>query len=174
MIWGYARKSRPTQNIERQIRNIKAAYPEAIIVQEAYTGTTMSRPEWNKLEKRLGAGDMVVFDSVSRMSRTAQGGGRADEDHPLAVQGGGQGRGGGAVVHPAETQPLPASFAGPLAALLQGVEDVLLGLIAEDAVHLGHRLQGGKGGGVPLRCIGSCRGEVDRGHPPPKQEGTGG
>lgn len=72
MIWGYARKSRPTQNIERQIRNIKAAYPEAIIVQEAYTGTTMSRPEWNKLEKRLGAGDMVVFDSVSRMSRTAQ------------------------------------------------------------------------------------------------------
>lgn len=72
MIWGYARKSRPTQNIERQIRNIKAIYPQAVIVQETYTGTTMARPEWIKLEKRLAASDTVVFDSVSRLSRTAQ------------------------------------------------------------------------------------------------------
>ena len=29
----------------------------------------MDRPEWNRLYKRLKPGDMVVFDSVSRMSR---------------------------------------------------------------------------------------------------------
>lgn len=72
MVWGYARKSRPTQNIERQIRNIKAAFPEAVVVQEAYTGTKMDRPEWGKLAKKLKAGDTVVFDSVSRMSRNAE------------------------------------------------------------------------------------------------------
>ena len=72
MIWGYARKSRPTQNLERQLRNIKAEYPSAVVVQEAYTGTKMNRPEWGKLVKKLRAGDTVVFDSVSRMSRNAE------------------------------------------------------------------------------------------------------
>ena len=72
MIWGYARKSRPTQNLERQLRNITAEYPSAVLVQEAYTGTKMNRPEWGKLVKKLRAGDTVVFDSVSRMSRNAE------------------------------------------------------------------------------------------------------
>lgn len=72
MKYGYARKSRPTQNIERQIRNIKAVEPGAVIVQETYTGTKINRPEWDKLNKRLTAGDTVIFDSVSRMSRDAE------------------------------------------------------------------------------------------------------
>ena len=38
-VYGYARISTNKQNIERQIRNIKAAFPEAVIVKEAYTGT---------------------------------------------------------------------------------------------------------------------------------------
>lgn len=71
IIYGYARISRPQQSIERQIRNIKAEYPDAIILQEAFTGTKMDRPEWNKLFKKLQAGDTVIFDSVSRMSRSA-------------------------------------------------------------------------------------------------------
>ncbi len=71
MIYGYARISRPQQSIERQIRNIKAAYPEAVIVQEAYTGTKMDRPEWGKLHKKVRSGDTIIFDSVSRMSRNA-------------------------------------------------------------------------------------------------------
>lgn len=70
-VYGYARISRPQQSIDRQIRNIKAAYPDAIILQEAYTGTKMNRPEWTKLYKRVAAGDTIVFDSVSRMSRSA-------------------------------------------------------------------------------------------------------
>lgn len=70
-VYGYARISRKEQSIDRQIRNIQAAYPEAHIVQEAYTGTKMDRPEWNKLMKVIKAGDTIVFDSVSRMSRSA-------------------------------------------------------------------------------------------------------
>ena len=70
-IYGYARISRPQQSIERQIRNIKSEYPAAIMLQEAFTGTKMDRPEWNKIYRNAVAGDIIVFDSVSRMSRTA-------------------------------------------------------------------------------------------------------
>lgn len=70
-IWGYCRISRKTQSIERQERNIKAAYPAAVIRKEAYTGTKIDRPEWSKLFKTAKAGDSIVFDSVSRMSRNA-------------------------------------------------------------------------------------------------------
>ena len=71
-IWGYCRISRKTQSIERQIRNISKEYPNAIIRQEAYTGTKIDRPEWNKLYKTVKPGDTIVFDSVSRMSRNAE------------------------------------------------------------------------------------------------------
>ena len=73
-IYGYVRISTPKQNIERQIRNIRAAYPSALIVQDEYTGTKMTRPNWTKLYHRLNDGDMVIFDSVSRMSRDAEDG----------------------------------------------------------------------------------------------------
>lgn len=74
MIYGYARISTKQQSIERQIRNIKAQYPTAVIFQEAYTGTKTDRPEWNKLYKKVKADDILVFDSVSRMSRNADDG----------------------------------------------------------------------------------------------------
>lgn len=70
-IYGYCRISTKQQNIERQVRNIKANFENAIIFQEAFTGTTTDRPEWNKLYKKIKAGDTIVFDSVSRMSRNA-------------------------------------------------------------------------------------------------------
>ena len=72
MIYGYARISRPTQNIERQSRNIIELNDKAHIIKESYTGTTQDRPEWLKLRKRLKANDTVIFDSVSRMSRNAE------------------------------------------------------------------------------------------------------
>lgn len=72
-VYGYCRISRKQQNIERQIRNIKAAYPEAVIVQEAYTGTKVEgRREFEKLLKGVSSNDTLVFDSVSRMSRNAK------------------------------------------------------------------------------------------------------
>ena len=70
-FWGYARVSTPTQKIDRQIDNIKRQYPEAVIISEAFTGTTTDRPAWAGLEKRLKPGDTVIFDEVSRMSRNA-------------------------------------------------------------------------------------------------------
>lgn len=71
-MYGYARISKAKQSIDRQIRNIKKEYPEATIIQEAYTGTTTDRKEWNKLFKAAKAGDTIIFDSVSRMSRNAE------------------------------------------------------------------------------------------------------
>lgn len=71
MEYGYCRISTKQQSIERQVRNILAAYPNAHIMQEAYTGTKMDRPEWQKLLKHIKPGDTIVFDSVSRMSRNA-------------------------------------------------------------------------------------------------------
>ena len=71
-IYGYCRISTPQQNIERQVRNILAAYPTAHILQEVYTGTTyQGRRELDKLLHSVQAGDTIVFDSVSRMSRSA-------------------------------------------------------------------------------------------------------
>lgn len=70
-VYGYARISRPQQSIERQVRNIKSNYSNAIIVEEAYSGTTMSRPKWDNIMRQVQEGDTIVFDSVSRMARTA-------------------------------------------------------------------------------------------------------
>ena len=44
-IYGYCRISRRGQNIDRQERNILAAYPEAMIRKEIYSGRTEERPE---------------------------------------------------------------------------------------------------------------------------------
>jgi DNA invertase Pin-like site-specific DNA recombinase len=72
-IYGYARISKRKQSIERQIRNITTAYPEVSkIYQEAFTGTKQQeRKEFQNLIKNIKAGDTIVFDSVSRMSRNA-------------------------------------------------------------------------------------------------------
>lgn len=73
MIYGYTRISTKQQSIERQIRNIKDLYPTAVIVEEVYTGTKIyGRKEFDKLLKKVKAGDTIVFDSVSRMSRNAE------------------------------------------------------------------------------------------------------
>lgn len=74
-IYGYARISRRSQNIDRQIRNILASYPTAKIYQEAYTGTKIvGRTEFNKMLHVVKSGDTIVFDSVSRMSRNSEDG----------------------------------------------------------------------------------------------------
>ena len=79
--YGYCRISTGKQNIDRQIRNIKDEYPEAMIVEEIYTGTKMEgREKWLKLIKNVRQGDRIVFDSVSRMSRDAEEGFTAYEE----------------------------------------------------------------------------------------------
>lgn len=71
MKYGYCRISTKKQNIERQIRNILTAFPDAKIIQEVYTRTSLNRKEWNKLYEKIKSGDTIIFDSVSRMSGNA-------------------------------------------------------------------------------------------------------
>lgn len=71
-IYGYCRISKKSQNIDRQIRNIKKEYPDAIIVDEAFTGRTTHRPKFEQLLRVVKPDDTIVFDSVSRMSRDSQ------------------------------------------------------------------------------------------------------
>lgn len=74
LLYGYCRVSTPSQNIERQERNILRKYPTAICYREYYTGMAESskRKEWNKLLRRVESGDTIIFDSVSRMSRNSK------------------------------------------------------------------------------------------------------
>ena len=72
-IYGYCRVSTKSQKLERQIDNISKAYPTAILFKEKFTGTKIDgREEFNKLLSKVKAGDTIVFDSVSRMSRNAK------------------------------------------------------------------------------------------------------
>lgn len=71
LVYGYVRISRRTQDPQRQIRNITAKYPTAIMFEEAFTGTKINRPKFDKLLSTVRSGDTIVFDSVSRMSRNA-------------------------------------------------------------------------------------------------------
>ena len=70
-VFGYCRISTAKQNIERQKRNLKELYPDIILFEEIYTGTTTDRPQYNLVKKLVNAGDKIVFDSISRMSRNA-------------------------------------------------------------------------------------------------------
>ena len=49
-LYGYCRISTRKQNMERQVRNILAVFPDAIIIREIYTGTKFQgRKELEKL-----------------------------------------------------------------------------------------------------------------------------
>ena len=80
MRYGYCRTSRPKQSIDRQIRNVLNYCPDAIIIQEVYTRTTLNRKEWLKLFAKVKEGDTIIFDSVSRMSGNAAEGFAAYEE----------------------------------------------------------------------------------------------
>lgn len=71
--YGYCRISTKKQSIERQERNIKSVYPDALIIKEEYTGTKIEgREKFEKLIRSVKRGDKIIFDSVSRMSRNAE------------------------------------------------------------------------------------------------------
>lgn len=75
-IFGYCRISTNKQSIERQIRNIKSKFQDAVIIEEIYTGKSkgIERPKFNKLIANVKSGDTIIFDSVSRMSRDSASG----------------------------------------------------------------------------------------------------
>lgn len=77
-LYAYCRVSTERQSLKRQIDNIRSAnnkaYADALFFSDKFTGSTLDRPEWNRLYKRLETGDTIVFDSVSRLSRDAESG----------------------------------------------------------------------------------------------------
>lgn len=80
-IYGYCRVSTSRQSISRQERNIIEVYPKAEILKETYTGTkVVGREVFSKLLNKVKTGDVIVFDSVSRMSRDAEEGFRLYEE----------------------------------------------------------------------------------------------
>ncbi|MGL5796770.1 MAG: recombinase family protein [Cetobacterium sp.] len=70
-VYGYCRMSHRKHVIKKQIENILKAYPEAKLFPEVFSETIMERKEWIKLKDLVKAGDTIVFDSVSRMSRNS-------------------------------------------------------------------------------------------------------
>ena len=72
MTYGYVRVSTIHQRMARQITNILEVEPKATIFKEHFTGTTLERPMWSQLLKKLKPGDRIIFDSVSRFARTAK------------------------------------------------------------------------------------------------------
>ena len=71
MIYGYCSINTRKQSMERQIKNMKESFPDAVIVSEDNTESLSAYSEWNKLFSKLGKKDVIIFDSVSRMSRNA-------------------------------------------------------------------------------------------------------
>lgn len=75
--YSYIRVSSATQSIQRQINNINDFKQGTMQYAEKYTGTTIARPVFDELIKAIdtdikqGEEVTVIFDSVSRMSRTA-------------------------------------------------------------------------------------------------------
>lgn len=78
MIYGYARVS--TKGQLRDGNSLDAQHDAlrdagcAEIVQEAFTGTTTDRPEFDALLERLGDGDTLVVTKLDRIARTVTGG----------------------------------------------------------------------------------------------------
>ena len=70
-IFGYARVSRDTQNLDRQIDALKK-YGVDKIYNEKMTGTKRDRPELAKLLDRMTEGDTVVIESLSRLGRSTK------------------------------------------------------------------------------------------------------
>lgn len=75
MIYGYARVSTTGQSmngnsLEDQVRALQQ-YGCTEIIQEAFSGKTMERPEFTALLGRLKEGDTLVVSKLDRFARTA-------------------------------------------------------------------------------------------------------
>ncbi len=68
---GYARVSTQEQNLDRQIDTLKACGCEKIYT-EKMTGTKADRPEFRIMLDALRPGDVLVAESLSRLSRSTK------------------------------------------------------------------------------------------------------
>ena len=70
-IFGYARVSTEAQNLDRQLDALRK-YGVDMIFNEKMTGMKKERPELTKLIDRMTEGDVVVIESLSRLSRSTK------------------------------------------------------------------------------------------------------
>ena len=70
-VYGYARVSTETQNLDRQLDALNK-YGVDYIYNEKMTGTKKDRPELSKLLDKMTAGDTVVIESLSRLGRSTK------------------------------------------------------------------------------------------------------
>ena len=70
--YGYCRVSTIQQKLLRQIESVKTFCPTAIIITEKQSAKDIeNRTEFKKLLSKVVPGDTIIFDEVSRMSRSA-------------------------------------------------------------------------------------------------------
>lgn len=70
-VYGYARVSTRKQDLSAQIDELKKA-GATVIYKEKYTGTTAKRPEFDKLMKKVVAGDTVIVTKLDRLARNTE------------------------------------------------------------------------------------------------------
>ncbi|MGM0294583.1 recombinase family protein [Enterococcus sp. AZ062] len=70
-IYGYARVSTKQQDLSRQLDLLETYRCEKIYT-EKISGVRASRPELNKLKKRVNSGDQIVIESFSRFGRSTK------------------------------------------------------------------------------------------------------
>lgn len=75
MNYGYGRVStlgqRDGNSLEEQSRQIKERYPDAVIIEEAYSGAK-DRPIFNELLAKLQQGDTLVVTKLDRFCRSVK------------------------------------------------------------------------------------------------------
>lgn len=70
-LFGYARVSTSDQNLDRQIDMLhEYGVQDDHLYIDKFTGSTLVRPAFEELQKRLRSGDVVITESLSRLSRT--------------------------------------------------------------------------------------------------------
>lgn len=70
-IYGYARVSTRSQELDRQIDLLNEQNCNEILT-EKMTGTKASRPQLNRLKDKLRPGDTVIVESFSRLGRSTK------------------------------------------------------------------------------------------------------
>ncbi len=71
MILGYARVSTDSQNLDRQLDQLKSSGCEKVY-QEKITGTKKERPELEKLLDHVRKGDVIIISDLTRLSRSTK------------------------------------------------------------------------------------------------------
>ena len=70
-VFGYARVSTESQNLDRQLDMLQK-YGVDLVYNEKMTGTKKDRPELAKMLERMTEGDKVVIESLSRLGRSTK------------------------------------------------------------------------------------------------------